>query len=57
MDDMTIAQARALAAALTAAADAAQARGDTTVTLVDELRAVDDAARAELQAAIDAAAP
>lgn len=54
---MTIDDARTLAAALTAAADAAQARGDTTIALTDQLRAVDDAARAELQAAIDAAAP
>ena len=54
---MTIDEARTLAAVLLAAADAAQARGDTTVTLSDQLRAVDDAARAELQAAIDGRAP
>lgn len=54
---MSIDDARTLAAALTAAADAAQLRGDSQITLVDQMRAVDDAARAELQAAIDEATP
>lgn len=51
---MTITEARTLAAALSTAADAAEIRGDSQVSLIDELRSVDDAARAELQAAIDA---
>ena len=52
---MTIDQARKLAAALTAAADEASRRGLTRVAIVEALRALDDAARDELQAAIDRA--
>lgn len=49
---MTIEQARKLAAALTAAANNAEQRGVTRVAIVDELRALDDAARDELLDAI-----
>lgn len=52
---MTPAQARALAAALIASADKADAEGATEVGVLQELRALDDAARADLDAAIKAA--
>lgn len=54
---MTIDEVRNLAAALNAAADAAQARGETSLKLVDVLRAEDDRATAELFAAIKRASP
>lgn len=53
---MTPAQARELAHKLIDAAVAAEASGAQSIDLLDSLRAADDAARAELQAAIDAAA-
>lgn len=49
---MTAQQARALAAALTAAADAADAAGQAEIGLIEALQAADDVARAELEAAI-----
>lgn len=52
---MNIEQARELAATLNDAADAAEAAGTDEVDLVSNLQAVDDAARAELEAAIAAA--
>jgi hypothetical protein len=50
-----VADARVAAAALTAGADKAEAAGATEFNFVDSLRALDDAARTELQSAIDAA--
>lgn len=52
---MTPAQARALAAALIASADKADAVGESRVGVLSELQALDDAARADLDAAIKAA--
>lgn len=52
---MTPEQARQVAAALLAAADAAEAAGQRTVSLLDQLHALDDAARSELAAAIKVA--
>ena len=52
---MTPQQARTLADALTAAAEAAEIRGEPHVTLGEELGRLDDAARAELEAAIQRA--
>lgn len=52
---MSPTQARQLAAALMAAADAAEAAGQTEVSLLDQLHAMDDTARNELDAAIKAA--
>lgn len=49
---ITAANARIVAAALTAAADQADASGATDFDLLDSLAAADDAARAELAAAI-----
>lgn len=51
---MKVQDARAFAQALLAACDAAEAQGQDVVTLAP-LMADDDAARAELQAAIEAA--
>ncbi len=48
-------QAREMAAALIAAADKADKADTPSVDLLGELRALDDAARAELEAAIKAA--
>ena len=48
-------QARAIAQTLNDAADQAEAAGADQIDLLTGLRAADDAARAELQAAIDAA--
>lgn len=53
---MTPAQARTLAKLLADAADRADAAGTEQIDLIDDLRAADDAARAELQAAINTAA-
>lgn len=53
---MQIDQAIALRDALTQSIDDAQAAGATQVSLTAALQAADDAARAELQAAIDDAA-
>jgi hypothetical protein len=52
---MTPTQARQVASALLAAADVAEASGQTEVSLLAQLHAMDDAARAELDAAIKAA--
>lgn len=52
---MTPTQARNIAQALIAAADRADAAGVDHVDLLTELRAADDAARDELDAAIKAA--
>lgn len=52
---MTPNQARTVAAALMAAADKAEAQGTDKVDALAELQALDDAARAELDAAIKAA--
>lgn len=52
---MTPTQARTIAKVLTDAADRADAAGDERIDLLDDLRAADDAARAELEAAIKAA--
>jgi hypothetical protein len=52
---MTVVNARALAGALSAAADQAEAAGSADFDLIESMRALDNAARAELQAAIDAA--
>ena len=52
---MTIEQARALRDALSSAIPDAEAAGSPTVDLAAALRQADDAARAELQAAIDLA--
>lgn len=52
---MTLTEARTLAAALLVAADAAESRGETTIDALDALGAADDAARAELERAIEAA--
>jgi hypothetical protein len=49
---ITIANARALAASLTSAANAAESVGATDFDLLDTLAAVDDDARAQLAAAI-----
>lgn len=54
---MQIEQARALRESLDNAIKAAESSGASEVDLLGNLRAVDDAARAELQAAIDAATP
>ena len=51
---MTLDQAKALATALAAAINHAEWVGAADVDLGAQLRALDDAARAELQAAIDA---
>lgn len=53
---MHIDQARALRDALIEAVDKADALGSTEVALTAVLQAADDAARAELQAAIEEAA-
>lgn len=53
---MKVTDARAFAQALLAACDAAEAEGRDTVAMAPFI-ADDDAARAELQAAIDAAKP
>ena len=52
---MTIEQAEALASALYKAIDKARAEGRHVVDVQSQLQAMDDAARADLQAAIDAA--
>lgn len=52
---MKIEQARAIGHALLAAAQTAENKGETEVSALIELRALDDAARAELDAAIKAA--
>jgi hypothetical protein len=52
---MTPNQAREIAATLTAAADRAEANGLDQVDIITDLREADDAARAELEAAIKAA--
>ena len=52
---MTPQQARDLATTLIAAADKAERAGLDDVNLLDDMRALDDAARAELDAAIKAA--
>lgn len=52
---MNSTQARAMAQMLINAAAKADETGDEQVDLITGLRAADDAARAELQAAIDAA--
>lgn len=52
---MTVADARAFAAALTAGADQAEKSGAADFELIPTLQALDDAARADLQSAIDAA--
>jgi len=49
---MNVQEARALASAINQAADRAEALGMHEVALGDELRAADDKARAELEAAI-----
>ncbi len=49
---MKVKEARDLAAALIRAADAAEAAGKDEFEFIDELLALDDAARAELEAAI-----
>lgn len=48
-------QARTLADALVAAAEAAEIRGDSIVSLGEELGRLDDQARADLEAAIQRA--
>jgi hypothetical protein len=53
---MTPTQARSIAASLIEAADKAEAEGTEHVDLLTDLRAADDAARGELEAAIKAAA-
>jgi len=53
---MDINAARALRDNLNNAIEAAEAAGDSQISLTDALQAADDAARAELQAAIDEAA-
>lgn len=50
---MKIEQAREIAAMLTAAADKAEASGQPEIDLLDELRAADDDARADLAKAIE----
>lgn len=52
---MNVIQARELAKALNAAADAAEAAGATEVSLVAHLQHADDVARGELVLAIQAA--
>lgn len=52
---MSPTQARAIAQTLNDAADEAEANGNDDINLLEGLRSADDAARAELQAAIDAA--
>lgn len=52
---ITVANARAFAAALTSGADAAEQAGASDFSLIDAAQAMDNAARAELQAAIEAA--
>jgi len=52
---LTTQQARDMANALTAAADAAEKAGDTDFDLVNVLSTLDDEARDALQAAINAA--
>lgn len=52
---MTPTQARNIAASLIAAADKAEAEGVDHVDLLTDLRAADDTARDELEAAIKAA--
>lgn len=51
---MNIQEAEALASALYKAIDQARAEGRTEVQVLPHLKAMDDVARAELQAAIDA---
>lgn len=51
---MKIEHARAIGNALLAAATTAENKGETEVSALIELRALDDAARAELDAAIKA---
>jgi hypothetical protein len=53
---MTPAQARHIAAGLLAAADRAERAGQDVIELGETLQRADDAARAELEAAIQAAA-
>lgn len=53
---MNITQARLIGNALLAAAATAEHEGRTEIGALDELRALDDAARSELQAAIDRSA-
>jgi len=53
---MTPEQARAIAKLLSDAADRADAAGEPEVSILPDLAALDDAARAELDAAIKAAA-
>jgi hypothetical protein len=53
---ITVAYARSFAAALTAGADEADKSGSPDFDLMGSVQALDDAARAELQAAIDSAA-
>lgn len=50
-----VTDARAFAAALTAGAETAESAGASEFDLVDSLQSLDNAARAELQSAIDAA--
>jgi hypothetical protein len=52
---LTVQQARDIVSALNAAADAAQKAGESDFDLVEVLSGLDDAARAQLQAAINAA--
>jgi hypothetical protein len=52
---ITVADARTLAAALTAGADEAEQAGQSDFEAINALQALDDQARAQLQAAIDAA--
>lgn len=51
---MKVATARSVAKAINDAADAAEVAGQTDIDLDNHLAAMDEAARAELQAAIDA---
>lgn len=51
---ISVTDARALAAALTSAADAAAQAGQTDFNLLDTLETVDDSVRAQLAAAIAA---
>lgn len=52
---ITVANARALAASLVSGADAAEKSGSADFELISSLQALDDEARADLQAAIEAA--
>lgn len=55
MSSITVTQARLLAQLLTLAADKAEIAGTDSVELQSKLQTLDDQARDELQAAIDAA--